>query len=472
MAINERTIRLRNVLGDFLMANLSWLLLNIYRYQEIAYRSFADLDDFLSSPLELKLQLIIPLFSLAVYYYSGYYNNPMHKSRLGEFKTTFTSVMIITLCVFFAAILNDEPNRSSVFYKLILILFFLQFVLTYGLRFAMTQSLMRKVHRRTFGFNTVIVGAGKRGVALKKELDNLPEGTGSIVVGFVDSGREACIAPEASVLGKLDDFEAVVREYGIREIIVAPDSHDERKLFELLNKLYKFGLPIQVVAGRYSILSRAVKMSGVFSSPMIQVTRDNMTESQKNIKHTIDFVCSLAALAVLSPLFAYLAYRIKKDSPGSVFYRQERIGYKGKPFTIVKFRTMTLDAEKEGTPLLSSRTDNRITPFGHLMRKYRLDELPQFWNILKGEMSLVGPRPERKYFVDKIVEKAPYYCLIYDMKPGLTSWATVKNGYTDTLDKMIDRLKYDIIYLESRSLAVDFKILFYTVKTIFAGQGM
>lgn len=472
MVINEKTIRLRCVIGDFVTANLSWLLSNIYRYHETGYRNFTDLSHFLLYPLELYLQLIIPLVSMIIYYYSGYYNNPVHKSRIEEFKTTFVSVLIITLGIFFVAIVNDEPSRFSTFYKLIAVQFLIQFILTYGLRFAMTQSIMRKVHRRTFGFNTVIVGAGRRAVALEKELNGLPEGIGSLIIGFVDTGIESRVAVEKRVLGKLEEMYRIISDYEIKEIIVAPDSHDERKLFELLNELYKFGLPIRVIAGKYSILSRAVKMSGVFTSPMIQVTRDNMTDSQKNIKLTIDSLCSLIALIFLSPLFAYLAYKIKKDSPGSIFYRQERIGYKGKPFTIIKFRTMTSQAESAGVPLLSSESDSRITPFGYVMRKYRLDELPQFWNILKGEMSLVGPRPERKFFVDKIVEKAPYYCLIYDMKPGLTSWATVKNGYANTIDKMVDRLKYDIIYLESRSLAVDFKILFYTIKTIFAGQGM
>lgn len=197
-----------------------------------------------------------------------------------------------------------------------------------------------------------------------------------------------------------------------------------------------------------------------------------MPEGQKNVKQTLDFTVALCSLVILSPLFLYLAWRIKKDSPGKVFYRQERIGYLGRPFYILKFRTMREDAEQGGVPRLSSEVDDRITPFGKIMRKYRLDELPQFWNILKGEMSLVGPRPERKFFVDQIIKEAPYYCLIYNVKPGLTSWATVRNGYANTMEKMLDRLKYDIVYLESRSIAVDFKILFYTFKTVFTGEGM
>lgn len=472
MMISEKTLRWKCVAGDFITANLSWLLANIYRYYETGYRSFSDLSAFLLFPLEIQLQIIVPVLSLIVYYYSGYYNNPIHKSRLEEFKVTFSSVLIITLCVFFAAIVNDFPDNYNVFYRLISAQFLLQFVLTYGVRFAMTQSLMRKVHRREFGFRTVIVGAGKRAVGLEKELDGLREGIGSLIEGFVDTGQEPRVAEPGRVLGRLEDMERIIRERDIREIFVAPDSHDERQLFRLLNELYKYNLPIRVIAGKYGILSRAVKMRGMYTSPMIEVTRDNMTESQKNIKQTIDIFFSGLALVLLSPLFVYLGWRIRRDSPGPVFYKQERIGYHGKPFMMIKFRTMRWDAEKEGVPRLSSQTDDRITDFGKIMRKYRLDELPQFWNILKGEMSLVGPRPERKYFVDKIVAEAPYYCLIYDMKPGLTSWATVKNGYANTMEKMIERLKYDIIYLESRSLAVDFKILFYTVKTIFTGQGM
>lgn len=470
--INEKTLRLKYILGDFMTANVAWFLLNIYRYYEVGNRDFPDLYTYLTSGWELQLQLIIPLAWLVLYYYSGYYNKAVHRSRLEELKTTLISVEIGTLGVFFIAIVNDIPHDYSIYYKLIGALFLLQFVFTYSVRFALTQTLMIKVHRREFGFKTLIIGAGKRAVNLEKELNRMPEGEGNLIEGFIDTGREPCVADPGRVLGKWEDLEQIVAGQGIGEFIVAPDSHDERELFALLNGLYKYGIPIRVIAGKYGILSRAVKMSGVFTSPMMEITRDNMSESQKNIKQTLDVVASFLALIFLSPVFAVLAYKIKKDTPGPVFYRQERIGYKGKPFTIIKFRTMSVEAEKEGVPQLSSQTDTRITPFGRFMRKYRLDELPQFWNIFKGEMSFVGPRPERKYFVDKIIEKAPFYCLIYDIKPGLTSWATVKNGYANTLEKMIDRLKYDIVYLESRSLAVDMKILFYTVKTIFTGQGM
>lgn len=472
MTINERALRWEYVAGDFIMANLSWLLLNVYRYHLIAHRGFESLWSFFAFYREVQLQLLIPLFWLVIYYYSGYYNNPIHRDRLQELRQTFVSCVIGTLVIFFLAIMNDLPSYYRSFYKLLIASFFLQFSLTYLFRFTLTQGLMNLVHKRKFGFKTLVVGAGRRARKLEIELDSLPVGIGNLIQGYIDTGHEPRVIADDKVLGNLDEIGRIIEELKIQEIIVAPDSRDEKQLFGILKNLYKYNVPIKVLAGRYSILSRAVKMTSLFTSPMIEITRDNMPEGQKNMKQTIDFVFSLLSLILLSPLFAYLAWRIKKDSPGPVIYRQERIGYMGRPFTIMKFRTMAQNAEQEGVPLLSSEVDGRITPFGHIMRKYRLDELPQFWNILKGEMSLVGPRPERKFFVDQIVERAPYYCLIYNIKPGLTSWATVKNGYANTMEKMIERLKYDIIYLESRSLAVDFKILFYTVKTIFTGEGM
>lgn len=472
MTINERALRWEYVVGDFIMANLAWFLLNIYRYSQIGYKTFHSISHYLTAEREIQLQVLIPLFWMAIYYYSGYYNNPVHRDRLQELRVTIISAVIGTLFVFFLAILNDDPAYYRIFYKLLIVSFLLQFTLIYAFRFTLTQSLMRLIHRRKFGFRTLIIGAGKRACGFEEELNGLSVGIGSLIVGFIDTGREPRVVSDDKVLGNWGDVERVIHDYKIKEIVVAPDSHDEKQLFGLLKSLYKYNIPIKILAGKYSVLSRAVKMTSVYTSPMIEITRDNMPEGQKNVKQTLDFTVALFSLIILSPLFLYLAWKIKKDSPGKVFYRQERIGYLGRPFYILKFRTMREDAEQGGVPRLSSEVDDRITPFGKIMRKYRLDELPQFWNILKGEMSLVGPRPERKFFVDQIIKEAPYYCLIYNVKPGLTSWATVRNGYANTMEKMLDRLKYDIVYLESRSIAVDFKILFYTFKTVFTGEGM
>jgi exopolysaccharide biosynthesis polyprenyl glycosylphosphotransferase len=215
-----------------------------------------------------------------------------------------------------------------------------------------------------------------------------------------------------------------------------------------------------------------VRISDFYGEPLVNISRSSMSDSAKNLKRAIDVIVSLAALIVLLPLFAVVACIIKATSPGPVFYLQERIGLHNKPFNIIKFRSMVQDAEASGRPQLSSDDDPRITPFGRFMRKYRIDELPQFWNVLKGEMAIVGPRPERKYYIDQITKRVPSYALLHQVRPGITSMGMVKFGYAKNVDEMVERVKYDLMYLDNMSLLNDLKILIYTIRIVFTGRGM
>ena len=282
--------------------------------------------------------------------------------------------------------------------------------------------------------------------------------------------QELIVTENAKVLGCKSDLEKIIKDQNIKEIILAPEQETDETVLAYIRALYRFGLPIKMSVSSF-LLTKSVRMSTIYASPMIDINKDNMPEGQKNIKNTFDRLAAALFLVLFSPLYLYLAWRVKRDSPGGIFYRQERLGLHGKPFTIYKFRTMRQDAEASG-PALSSENDPRITPFGHVMRKYRFDELPQFWNVLKGDMSLVGPRPERSFYAEQIMEKAPFYCQVYTVKPGITSWGMVKYGYAKTVDQMTERLKYDIIYLDNRSLFIDIKILIYTVRTIVTGKGI
>jgi len=232
------------------------------------------------------------------------------------------------------------------------------------------------------------------------------------------------------------------------------------------------GLPIMISPDRFNMMQTPVRISDIYGEPLVNISRSSMSDSGKNIKRALDVLVSFVALILLIPVYAIVALIIKRTSPGPVLYLQERIGLHNKPFKIIKFRSMVQNAEVEGKPQLSSDDDPRITPFGRFMRKYRIDELPQFWNVLKGEMSLVGPRPERKFYIEQLLPLVPAYALLHQVRPGITSMGMVKFGYAKTIDEMLERVKYDLMYLNNMSLLNDIKILIYTIKIVFTGRGM
>ena len=456
------------ILSDFISASVAWLLFNILRYEVFAIDEGADsLLDYLQYPGVLGGQVVIPLFWLVLYYFSGYYNKPFGKSRLTELFSTFITVLIGTVFVFFALLLDDIPRSIDIYYKLFFGMFGLQFFITYIPRLLITQSGMRKIKNREWAMKVLIIGAGGKAVRIAHDLYRL----GYDICGFVSEDERTPVkADRNQVLGTVEDIPVLMEKENVDEIVLAVESKNNKALLGILYSLYRYKRPIKVLADRFNMLSK-IQLRTIRGIPLVDVTDNNFSPAEQNIKLFQDKVCSVVALLLLSPLFAYIAWRVKKDSPGPVFFRQERIGYLGQPFWMYKFRTMYVNAEENG-PSLSSEDDLRVTPFGRIMRKYRLDELPQFWNVLKGDMSLVGPRPERKYFIDEIVKTAPYYYLLHNVRPGITSLGMVKYGYAASVDKMVERMEYDILYYENMSLTLDLTILIYTVKTVITGKGV
>ena len=456
------------ILSDFISASVAWLLFNILRYEVFAIDEGADsLLDYLQYPGVLGGQVVIPLFWLVLYYFSGYYNKPFGKSRLTELFSTFITVLIGTVFVFFALLLDDIPRSIDIYYKLFFGMFGLQFFITYIPRLLIKQSGMRKIKNREWAMKVLIIGAGGKAVRIAHDLYRL----GYDICGFVSEDERTPVkADRNQVLGTVEDIPVLMEKENVDEIVLAVESKNNKALLGILYSLYRYKRPIKVLADRFNMLSK-IQLRTIRGIPLVDVTDNNFSPAEQNIKLFLDKVCSVVALLLLSPLFAYIAWRVKKDSPGPVFFRQERIGYLGQPFWMYKFRTMYVNAEENG-PSLSSEDDLRVTPFGRIMRKYRLDELPQFWNVLKGDMSLVGPRPERKYFIDEIVKTAPYYYLLHNVRPGITSLGMVKYGYAASVDKMVERMEYDILYYENMSLTLDLTILIYTVKTVITGKGV
>lgn len=467
MSYNKETWRY--IVSDFLTAALVWLAFNVLRYyQQVIFRDSSTLGEFLLYPSVWSGQLIIPFYWLVIYYFSGYYNKPLAKSRLSEFWITLISSGIGVFGIFMFLILNELPIRYQIYYYFFFELLGLHFLVTYFFRLRVTMYLLRRIQQGDFAIHVLVLGIGEKALALSQYLEKV----GTKVVGFVRvTPTEESRVDAGKIVGSYADMPALMKQYPVEELTVATDALEETALSKFLYSLYLYKKPIKVWMDKKTILFSKVRLKTISSVPLAEITENNFSEAEKNIKAFADRFISCLVLIVLSPLFAYIAWRVRRDSPGPVIYRQERIGFHGRPFMIYKFRTMYVDAENTG-PKLSHEDDSRITPFGAVMRKYRLDELPQFWNVLKGDMSLVGPRPERKYFIDQIVQRAPYYYLLHNVKPGITSLGMVKYGYASTVDQMLERLEYDIIYYENMSLALDITILVYTIKTVVTGKGI
>lgn len=461
------------VVCDYVMSNIAWLLFNIVRfYMPVVASGYVELDDFLLSRNVLIGQLFMPIIMMAVYYLSGYYNIAFFKSRLQELFTTITSVVTNTLILYFTALINDVMPLRTDNYELILILFALQFVCVYAPRLTITTNATHKIHNREWYFNTLVIGCGKQALRLTKELNERTKSLGYNVVGYVDIEEDSRSQELPYTVFPKHNLKELCNRLNIKYIIVAIDDNRQVRLNAVINELYPLDLPIKMQSTVFHNLIGRVKLSNIYGQPLVDVSSCAISAGERNMKRLADIVISSLALVFVAPIVAIFAILIKRDSSGPVIYRQERIGYHHKPFYIYKLRTMYTNAESNGTPQLSSADDSRITPIGKFMRKYRIDELPQFWNILKGDMSLVGPRPEREYFIKQIIEKAPYYALMYQIRPGLTSWGMVKYGYAQSVDEMIERLQYDIVYLENMSMLVDLKIIIHTVRTVISGRGM
>ncbi len=472
--MNKKLQVLKYLTADIISATLAWSLFYIFRKLHIETEKFGK-----PIPLVFDTQffwglLLVPLFWLLLYYLTGTYKNIYRKSRLREAGQTLQISVISVLILFFALLLDDEVDTYKSYYQSIVALFLLHFGFTATFRFILSSITNYRIHNRIIGFNTLLVGSNENAVKLYTEIENQHKSSGNKFIGFVHvdnkNGYSHELKKSLSHLGELSDLKQLIEKYSIEEVIIAIESFEHDNIGKIVNELDYQGIIIKVIPDMYDILSGSVKMTSIFGAPLIEISREIMPTWEQSVKRIFDIVISLFVLSVFSWVYVIIAIAVKSTSKGPVFYSHERIGWHGKPFFIHKFRSMYMDSEKHG-PALSSKLDPRITPLGRFLRKVRLDEIPQFYNVLIGEMSIVGPRPERQFFIDQIVLKAPHYKHLHKVRPGITSWGQVKYGYAENIDQMTERLKYDIIYIENMSLTVDMKILIYTALIVMQGRG-
>jgi len=464
------------IIVDWLSTSLAIFLFNVVRYTFIPISgNFYTPGDFLTSPMVMAGQILFPLGMLVFYYMSGYYSNVFHRSRVAEFTTTLGSATIGTLVVIFVALVNDLTNDRAQDYRVFFYAFTLLFLVVYIPRFILTTITSRAISRGDIRFPTAIVVPGEHPELIEEYSKIRMPHLGFNVTARVFTSIPASGMPETS--GNLtdvviDDITDTVSRLGITQLIVLPHPDGWDATLAIINRLYALDLPIFVPASKLPPYLLNHRLVSFMADPLIDVSHAHLPPSTLCTKRTFDIAVSALMLIVTAIPMSILACAVKIDSPGPAFYRQQRVGRHRRLFTMYKLRSMCADAEADGTPRLSTPDDTRITRVGRFMRKYRLDELPQFFNVLRGDMSVVGPRPERLSFVEQLEAIEPSHALLHRMRPGITSLAMVKYGYASTVDQMVERMKFDLIYLQNISLLSDIKIMLYTVTTVMTGKGI
>ena len=450
---------------DWLIALVSWSLFFYLRKVVLEEQPF-ELDN--------KFYLgifLVPFFWLFFYVLQGTYYDVRRLYRLKVFNLTVVSSFVGSVLLFFFLLLDDQIDNYKMYYTSFIMLFSIHFCLSIFTRFTYVTILVNRIQKSKVGFKTILIGGRDKAVSIYNEISGLPKSIGNDIVGYAGIGENKVLKrSNIDYLGSFQNLDRILKDNRIEEVIIALENEDYGELKNIVSLIERTDIKIKVSPDMQDMLLGAVKMNNIFGALLYEINTDAMPPGQKIVKRMLDVFISFFSILVLLPFYATMALLVMISSKGPILFLQERIGIHGKKFNIIKFRTMYTDAEKSG-PQLSSENDPRVTKIGRVMRKFRLDEFPQFFNVLIGDMSLVGPRPERQFYIDQISKMEPQFLQLNKVRPGITSWGQVKFGYAENIDQMIQRMKFDLLYINNRSLALDFKIMFHTIFIILKAKG-
>lgn len=448
------------VVSDFLSINIAWTLYYIVRIESgwIPY----------SSPTSFLIPLVaVYIYWIVIFSFAGLYQHWFVRSRFDEFSSVVKAASLGCFILFFLIFLDDAMTNTKAISRFLIIIYWVLMIFCVGAGRILIRSFQMSMLQKGIGLrDSLIIGSGKRGKELEALVNKFPQ-LGYRILGFVSTydtnlnGRS---------LGLIGDLENIIKKDNITEVLIALEKNEKDKLFEIIRQCQKREVNLKILPDTYEIISGLAKTNQLYGVPLIEVMPEIMPYGSKLFKRVLDVIISVVLLSLLFPFLILISLLIKITTNGPVFYKQIRVGRNRKEFSMYKFRSMHKDSEEYG-PEWAGEDDSRITWVGKIIRKVYFDEVPQLINVLKNEMSIVGPRPERPYFVEKLNKEIPYYYKRLSIKPGITGWAQIKHKYDSTLDDVREKLKYDFYYIENMSLKLDFKIMINTCLVIVFMKG-